>query len=204
MVKTVKVASMGVPEIVKFSDLTGTGPGVPAVPGAASAAPNPLVMAKDAVNNIDQWINIADKGITLLGRVDSILSRVQTLQRPGQQQGPGPAQVPAGPLMTAPAGMVVNADPQYQAQQAAPAPAPAGDPAAIPVIVDGKPQMMTPEQMVSHNAKAHPVPVNVIVQALDTVEKLQPGISVAQLSESIKRNPVQVQHLLDAFAGSMK
>ncbi len=187
MVKVVKVAPMGVPDIVKFSDLVG---GSGASSTAPAAVPEPVSAfgaARDAVNGIDQWINLADKGISMLGRVDSILSRVQTLQG----RGPGPAPVPHGPapvqpIAAAPPDMMVNADPAY----AAPAPA---DPAPVPVPVETLPA----------RGQAPQVPVGVIIQALDTVERMQPGITVLQLSDSIKRNPDQVQRLLDVFAAGV-
>jgi len=190
MVKVVTPAAMGVPDIVKFADLTRTGP----APGTPGAPINALATAKEAVNSIDDWIKIADKGVTLLGRVDSILGRVQAIQgnqRPQQQQGPGPVQQPPPRMIqAAPPDMVVNADPAFQQQQAAPAPV----------------QVQQPPQADPQLPAAGPgrVPVHVIVQALDTVEKLQPGITAAQLSDSIKRNPEQVQRLLDVFAGQMK
>lgn len=193
MVKVIKTAPMGAPDIVRFHDLTGSGTAPAYNPvGVTGAAPSPLVVAKDAVNSIDSWINIADKGITMLGRVDSILARVQTLQRPGQQQqqGPGaPAQQPAPTMLHAPpADMQVNADPDYR-----------NAPAPVPV------QQAPPGDLPGPAAGPAPgVPLDAIVRALDMIATGSPGITVEQLSAGIKRNPVQVQHILDAFAaGSM-
>lgn len=181
-------------EIVRFRDLMGTPqPGPAAVQGVAEA-PDLLSSAKGAVNTLDQYIKLADQGVTMFGRIDSILSRVQQIrsgpQGPAPGRGPGPAQLPPGALMEAPAGMCFNADQVRSVPQPVAVQPPAGDlPAPAPGPASAQP--------------APKIPLGAIVQALDMIAAAQPGVTVADLSAAIKRNPNEVQHLLDTFAGTM-
>ena len=189
MVKIVKSAPMGVPDIVRFHDLTNPGAGLVGGAGQAPASVSPLTVAKDAVNSVDQWINIADKGITMLGRVDSILERVQGIQqRQGMMPpGPGPAQVPAQLERLPPGATRINSDPVIPPQD------PAGDPPGP-----------EPAALMTEPASGSPVDVGGIVQVLDMISMGQPGITVEEMSAAIKRNPAQVQHLLNVFLAGRK
>lgn len=198
MVKQIKVVPMGNPaaaEIVRMRDLVGSPQSVPAGVTEVAQAPDLYSSAKGAVNTLDQYIKLADQGVTMLGRLDSIFSRVQQIragpQAPAPGRGPGPAQLPPGPLMEAPAGMMINADPAHRAPPPVAAqPLPADPPAPAPAPASAAP--------------APKIPLGAIVQALDMIAGAQPGVTVADLSAAIKRNPNEVQHLLDTFAGSMK
>ncbi|PKG31267.1 MAG: hypothetical protein CW742_14300 [Methanoregula sp.] len=191
----VKVQSMGNPaaaEIVRMRDLVGSSqPGRAAVQGVAQA-PDLLSTAQGAVSSLDQYIKLADQGVTMLGKVEGILTRVQQIragpQSPGPGRGPGPAQQhPPGPLMEAPAGMVINADPAHRNPPPAALPAPA----------------LQPPQEAPAPCQKPKIPLGAIVQALDMIAGAQKGITVEELSAAIKRNPNEVQHILDTFAGSM-
>jgi hypothetical protein len=170
MVKIVKPAAAG-PEIVTLQDLMRGPPVATATAQPAGA----LHQAQDAVNQMDKWISLADRGLGMLGKVDSIMSRVQAMQGrapPAQrdQRGPAPDQ---GIVMMPPGERgPINADHAGQA--------PPGDPPATPA---GRPQG---------------VDIRQIIGALDMIAKSTPGITVEQLAESMKHQPEACQRVLDA------
>jgi hypothetical protein len=107
----------------------------------------------------------------MLGRVDSILGRVDHLKG-GQQQG---GQVPPPQrLLDAPAGMTINKDLQERSS---------GDPEQGPV-------------QVLQRGPPPPVDVQQIISALDMIAKMQPGLTVQELSDTMKQRPDEVQRIL--------
>jgi hypothetical protein len=182
MVKVVSVAAK--PEIVSLGDLMRT----PAQVQAQVNGPTTIQTASEAVNNIDKWISLADRGVSLFGQVDRILQRVQTLKGPGPvpaQAQPGqpgqPAQydrVPAGATR-------INAD-HDDPPQVSPAP-----PSLPP----------RPDPEIPNPAPAPGINVLQIAEALKMIDKMQPGVSCAQLAESIQHNPAGVQKLVNVYLG---
>ena len=138
----------------------------------AAGTGGPLQQASTAVESLDKWISLADRGISMLGRVDSILGRVGTLKGGQQQQG-GQAPPPQR-LLDAPAGMMINKDLQQL---------PPGDPEQGPV-------------QVLQRGPPPPVDVNQIIGALDMIAKMQPGLTVQELSDTMKARPEEVQRIL--------
>jgi hypothetical protein len=136
----------------------------------AAGTGGPLQQASSAVESLDKWISLADRGISMLGRVDSILGRVGTLKG-GQQQQQAP---PPQRLLDAPAGMMINKDLQQQ---------PPGDPEQGPV-------------QVLQRGPPPPVDVQQIIGALDMISKMQPGLTVQELSDTMKARPEEVQRIL--------
>jgi len=140
--------------------------------GVKAAGPGgPLQQASTAVESLDKWISLADRGISMLGRVDSILGRVGTLKGGQQQQQQAP---PPQRLLDAPAGMMINKDLQQ---------GPPGDPEPGPV-------------QVLQRGPPPPVDVNQIIGALDMIAKMQPGLTVQELSDTMKARPEEVQRIL--------
>jgi hypothetical protein len=186
MVKIVKAAPMGVPDIIRFHDLTAI-PAQAAPPGSAVSA---LQSVKSTADQLDSWIHMADKGITMLGQVDSIVARAQDMfnkrvqQGGGQQQPPPTGKRPSMQPMSAP--ILPEMMPAAPVQQPAPVPGPA--PASAAPVPGGSPI----------------VPLPAIIQALDMIAGMQPGITVTELSEAIKRNPGQVEHIIQAYTVAAK
>jgi len=180
MVKVVHGGPAPGPDIITARDFLPQAPGVALAP-VQGAPPTALAGAQNAVNEIDKWINIADKGITMLGRVDSILSRVQGIQgQRGQVQQPPPARESAVIMPDIPAR--INSDPvQPPAEPIAAAVQVAQGPAAPPAI-----------------------DVESLIQIMTVIDNLQPGVSVAELRDAIARNPDQVSRLLAAYGGVKK
>lgn len=175
------------PEIVTLADLAGVGKGPAAMQVQGSAPVSVLQTASDAVNNIDRWISLADRGVSLFGQVDRILQRVQTIKGPG----PAPAQAPAPEQYSRvpPGSIRVNADP----------------------VVMPEPELQRPEPVKPFEptipAGYEPPPaINVlqIAEALKMIDHMQPGVTCAELAESIKHNPAGVQKLVNVYLGGIK
>jgi hypothetical protein len=180
----VKIVPMGIPkgpEIVTLESLTRPATGIsPGVGGTVS----PLQAATETVNALDKYISLADRGVSLLGRVDSILQRAQDLRPHGSPAGPGPVQH----LERLPPGATrINSDPPViipvpEAPIAAP----------VPVIQPGP---VNPPQGIS---------LDQVIMVLGVIEGMQPGITVAELRASIERQPEAVQRLIEAYTGAVK
>jgi hypothetical protein len=172
MVKIVKAASFG-PEIVTLRDLTAA----PTLHGPAGA----LQTATHSVEQMDKWISLADRGVSLLGRLDSIMGKVAVVQgRPPAQQHQQERHYREPPVIMPAQGQGINADLQQQ---------PTGDPAAIPALI-------TPEM--AARLQQPPVDITQIIGALDMIAKLQPGLTVQELSDTMKARPDECQRIMDA------
>jgi hypothetical protein len=203
MVKKVVVGGSAGPDIINYRDLL-PGAQVSPVPGQPAAV-DLLTTTKNAVNSLDQYISLADRGVTALGRLDAIIGKVAVLrgQAPPQQQqqvpvqrvmepmeynrgSPGPATPPPADLPGEPARVITTNTPassQVTSVQSAPVPQPAAGP--VPPIAAG-------------------VSVLEIADALQMIDKFQPGVTCAQLSESIRHNPAGVQNILNSFMAARK
>lgn len=176
MVKIVKAASFG-PEIVTLRDLTAA----PTLQGPAGA----LQTVTHGVEQMDKWISLADRGVSMLGRLDSIMGKVAVVQGrpPAQQQQQQQQHERAVVIMPEGDGHRINTDrPQQQ---------PPGDPGAIPVL-------LTPEAAARLQQGPAPVDVRQIIGALDMIAKLQPGLTVQELSDTMKARPDECQRIMDA------
>lgn len=182
MVKVISVSAK--PEIVTLGDLMRS----PAQAPAQISGPTAIQSVSDAVNNIDKWISLADRGVSLFGQVDRILQRVQTIKGPAQPQQAPPEQynrVPAGSTR-------INADIPDDAPQVSPAP-PSIPPRPDPVI-----------ELSPAVQQAPGINVLQIAEALKMIDKMQPGVTCADLAESIQHNPAGVQKLVNVYMGVMK
>ena len=151
--------------------------------------PSALATVQGAVNDVDKWINIADKGISLLGRFDSILGKIQGIQANRARQAAPQQQHPVQDAIIMPEMGRVNADPPQQP--------PVQEPAAEAM-----------NTLVNVNELKSAVPGGIqlpqLLQVMDMIDKLQPGITVRDLHDSIGRNPDQVARLIAAYTGTMK
>ena len=189
MVKVITGATPKGPEIVTLADLTRP---AASIPTSETGSVSVLQTATEGINTLDKYISLADRGIGLLGRMDSVLQRVQEIQLRGagpgsqQRQAPGPEQFERVP----PGGSRINADPP---QDITPEPVPSAIPA-----------MITPEMAARLQKPSQTIPVEQIIQVLAMVEQLQPGITVAELKCSVEKQPEAIQRLLNVYASAIK
>jgi hypothetical protein len=169
MVKIVKTAALG-PEIITLKDLTGA--------KAAASPQSSLQAAASAVESMDKWIGLADRGITMLGRVDSIFGRIQTFQRPGGPPDSERVQQMEQRMIRLPAGESrINSDLVQQ------------------------PGLQDPPAAAAVRGQAPPVDIAQVIGALDMIAKLQPGLTVQELSDSMKVRPDECQRILSVAMG---
>lgn len=170
------------PEIVTLADLAGVGKGPAAMP-VQGAPVSVLQTANDAVNNIDRWISLADRGVSLFGQVDRILQRVQTIKGPGPSSA-APAPIPEQYSRVPPGSLRINADP----------------------VVMPEPEPVKPFEptIPARNEPQSGIDVLQIAAALKMIDQMQPGCTCADLAESIKHNPAGVQKLVNVYLGGIK
>jgi len=178
----VKKALGAGPEIITARDLLAPAGGGGLSPAPAQGEVSLLDTGKRTINTLDSYITLADKGITMLGRIDSIASKF--MQRSGGQQQQQARQIPVVRETEAPI-TYVHGSPTEPVQPAAAAAAPvqaAITPAPAPAPQAG-------------------IDVGQIVQALDIVEKMQPGITVKELREAIAKQPDAIANIIRAYSG---
>lgn len=174
MVKVVKGMSVG-PEIVTIRDLIPAGN--PAG-GAGPAAVSPAAGIESAVNNLDKYISLADRGITLLGRLDSIVGKVQARRAAPEQ----PPQIPVHRECE-------HLEYVHGAE-------------AVPARASTRPDTPGPEiPNPAPTPAAGPITLGQIIQVLDMLDKMQPGITVRQLHEAITKQPEAVAHIIAVYTG---
>lgn len=147
-------------EIVSFANLAGGGS------PSSGGSPSPL-------DTLDRYVSMLDRVVTIAGRADSVVSRIQPLfNRIAQSPPPTPpptrvvyreAPTPLAP--TAPEGAAVNG-----AAGASGTPPPAVAPISIDLLLQG-------------------------------LAMLSQDMTVAQMRELIEKRPEEIQRLLSVFGG---
>jgi len=186
MVKIVKAAATG-PEIVTIRDLIpGTGP---AATAPAAGASNPVAAIESSVNTLDKYISLADRGVTLLGKLDSIVGKVQARRAPAQ-----PPQIP-----------VQRETQNFEYVHGTPGPAPVTQAAPAPTVQQQQsgPEISAPISATAPAPAGGGINLAQILQVLDMIDKVQPGITVRALHETIARNPEGVARIITTYTGGL-
>ena len=171
-------------EIISVKDL---------LPGSSTpaAAAGPAGDAVDGIQKIEGWlkmldrgISLADRGVTLFGKAEGIVKNLTdvahhklAIQQQPQQQ---PVIMQQGP------------PPQI------PPPAPPAEPPRIPITIQGKQAMMTPDEVsqLIEQLQRPPATADQISGVLGMLLGQSPSMSVEELKTLIDRNPKQIDHLI--------
>lgn len=162
-------------DIITARDVLGLAKNAPSALKSAQG----LAQAAQSVDSLSQWITIADKGISLLGRVESILGRVETI----------------GGIKRKNTGENRQTDGERR-------PVYHGD---INKEHDGVKQISTSEkqEIISKGGVNSPmVDINQIIQALEMVDTMQPGITCRQLADLIKSKPDEISRIINTAMGA--